>query len=159
MKYQCKVALDCLSSFPVTSHFVNRLGSGPWALGRSRTKCPDFHYTSVSVDSVNTAEYFYWIFAGPTDIHSIPHRKCEGAEILRECSSHTMCHVSAFMCHLSCVTCHVSPVTFHLSHVKKKYILFFFFTKKLIILNIFWQSGGASWWRVCYQWGLTRLVN
>ena len=26
MKYQCKVALNCLSSFPVTSQSVNRLG-------------------------------------------------------------------------------------------------------------------------------------
>ena len=21
------------------------------------------------------------------------------------------------------------------------------------------QSGGASWWRVCYQWGLPHIIN
>ena len=41
------------------------------------------------------------------------------------------------MCHVSCVTCHVSCVTCHLSHG---------------------QRGGVNQWRVCYQWGLLRLV-
>ena len=27
------------------------------------------------------------------------------------------------------------------------------------IYNKNWQSGGASWWRVCYQRGLPRLVE
>ena len=44
------------------------------------------------------------------------------------------------MCHVSRVTCHMS-------------ILFFYFTKKI------GQSDGASWWRVCYQRGLPRLVS
>ena len=43
-------------------------------------------------------------------------------------------------CHMSCVTCHVSCVTCHMSH-----------------LIFFLQSGVASWWRVCYQWGLPCL--
>ena len=63
---------------------------------------------------------------------SIPNRKSYGAEIFRDCSSHTMCHVSRIMCHLS--------------HV------FFFIRKKI------WQSGVASRWRVCYQRDLPRLV-
>ena len=49
-------------------------------------------------------------------------------------------------CHLSHVTCHMS---------KKNYILIIFssfFCKKI------GQSVGASRWRVCYQWGLPRLV-
>ena len=43
-----------------------------------------------------------------------------------------------------CVTSHVSHVMCHMSHVT---------------CNIFFgQKGGASQWRVCYQWGLPRLV-
>ena len=48
--------------------------------------------------------------------------------------------MSRVTCHISRVTCHVSGVTCH----------FFLF--------LFLQSGGASWWRVCYQRGLLRLV-
>ena len=48
-----------------------------------------------------------------------------------------MCHVSRVTYHVSCVTCHVSPV---------------------MCQHIFLQSGGASWWRVCYQWGLPHQV-
>ena len=88
------------------------------------------------------------------------------AEILRECSSHTMCHVSRVTCHVSRVTCHVSRVTCHMSHVtchmskkmsyseeKNKNKKLFLYTTKNI-----GQSGGASQWRVCYQRGLPRLV-
>ena len=60
-----------------------------------------------------------------------------GAELLRECSAYTMCHVSHVTCHMShvtyhmvrvtChvshVTCHVSPVTCHMS----KYLLFYIY--------------------------------
>ena len=41
-----------------------------------------------------------------------------------------------------CVPCRMSHVTYHMSHVTCKMS----------------QSGGASWWRVCYQRGLLRLV-
>ena len=44
---------------------------------------------------------------------------------------------------VSRVRCHVSRFTWHLS------CIFIFF---------FWQSGGASWWRVCFQQGLPHLV-
>ena len=49
------------------------------------------------------------------------------------------------MCHMSRVTCHVSCVRCQVSHVS--YYIFFFL-----------QRGGASRGRVCYQWGLPRLV-
>ena len=49
---------------------------------------------------------------------------------------HVTCQVSHVKCHMSRVTCHM-------------WRFFFFF---------FWQSGGASRWRVCYQRGLPRLV-
>ena len=54
-------------------------------------------------------------------------------------------------CHMSRVMCHVSSVICNLSHVmcQKKYDFFFFFFGKI---------GLASWRRVCYQWGLPRLV-
>ena len=49
------------------------------------------------------------------------------------------------MCQVSRVMCQVAHVRCHMSH------LFFYFF-------IFFQSGGAIRWRVCYQWGLPRLV-
>ena len=47
-------------------------------------------------------------------------------------------------CHASCVMCHMSRVT-----LKNIYEYEYFF---------FLHTGGVSWWRVCYQWGLPRLV-
>ena len=41
----------------------------------------------------------------------------------------------------------------HMSHVTRLFFLHVFFTLKQI-----GQSGGASRRRVCYQWGLPRLV-
>ena len=64
--------------------------------------------------------------------------------------------------YVSCVTFHMPPVTCHI------FVLFcffdIFFTKKIKIkYGIFHkkngQSGGDSWWRVCYQRGLPRLVS
>ena len=52
---------------------------------------------------------------------SIPNS--QRAEILRECSSHTLSHVSR-------VTYHVSRVTCHLSHVQKIFYIFFYKKKK-----------------------------
>ena len=52
-------------------------------------------------------------------------------------------HVSHVMCHVSCVMCHVSCVRCQVSH---------------FLLLLFRKSGGASWWRVCNQQGLPRLV-
>ena len=66
-------------------------------------------------------------------ILSIPNLKSWEAEILRECSLLTMCH-------MSCVTCHMSHVSCQISSVKCHYF--------------FLQSCGASRGRVCYQWGL-----
>ena len=47
---------------------------------------------------------------------------------------------------LPLVTCQVSHVTCHMSHVACHMSFFF------------WQSGEASQWRLCYHWGLPRLV-
>ena len=69
--------------------------------------------------------------------------QCEGAEILRDCSPPTTCHMSRVMCPVSHVMCHVLHVLCHVS-----FFLFFFFR----------QSGEAYQWRVCYQRGLPRLV-
>ena len=71
-----------------------------------------------------------------------------------------MCHVSCVMCHVSCVMGHMSCVTCPVSHVK---IFFYIFYRKKKYITIFFfvqigQSGGASRWRVCYHWGLPRLV-
>ena len=46
-------------------------------------------------------------------------------------------------CHLSLVTCHVSHARCHMLCVTSE---------------VAGVSGGASWWRVCYQWGLPCLV-
>ena len=61
---------------------------------------------------------------------SLPNRKCQGAEILREGLPPPTCHVPGVTCHESRVTCHM------------KYFFLFF-----------WQCGETSRWRVCYQWG------
>ena len=57
---------------------------------------------------------FYNIF----NVLLIPNHKSWGAEILRECSPPTMCHMSHDTCHVSHVRCHVSGVTCHVSHVR-----------------------------------------
>ena len=57
--------------------------------------------------------------------------------------------------YVSCVMCHMSHVTCHVSHITSK---FFFHLKKKLSLKIIGPSGGTSWWRVCYQRGLPRLV-
>ena len=62
--------------------------------------------------------------------------------------SHVMYHVSHVRWQLSHVMCHVS----HVNHN------FFFELKKYISGKKKLQSGGASWWRVCYQRGLPRRV-
>ena len=61
--------------------------------------------------------------------------------MLRACSPPTMCHMLHVMCHILCVTCHILCVMFH-----------------NFISNFFGQNGRASWWRVCYQQGLPRIV-
>ena len=57
----------------------------------------------------------------------------------------TMSHVSHITCQISHFTCHLSCITFQVSHVTHFFLLFFLL-----------ESG--SWWRVCYQWGLPRIV-
>ena len=47
---------------------------------------------------------------GPKNTFFLRSKNKFGAEILRECSSHTKCHVSCVTCHLSLVTCHLSHV-------------------------------------------------
>ena len=64
-----------------------------------------------------------------------------------------MCHESHVMCHQSCVTCHMSCVTCHMSTKNLKKL-----KKNIYTSEIIGQSGGASWWMVCYQRGLPRLV-
>ena len=53
--------------------------------------------------------------------------------------------------HPTCVTCHVSHVRCQVSGVRCQVSGVFFF-------YFFLQSGGAIWFRVCYRWGLPRLV-
>ena len=60
---------------------------------------------------------------------SILNRTSKGAEILREFSSHTMCHVSCVTCHMKRITYHVSPVACHLSK-NFSHINFFFIPQK-----------------------------
>ena len=66
-------------------------------------------------------------------------RKSQRADILRECSPPTMCHMSRDMCHVPHVQCCMI------------YLFYSFF--------FFGQSGGASLWEVCYQQGLPCLVS
>ena len=61
--------------------------------------------------------------------------------------SYVTCHMSHVTCHMSRVTCHLSPVG-----------IFFLIFRNFFFVIFFGISGGASWWRVCYQRGLPRLV-
>ena len=70
---------------------------------------------------------------------TIPNLKSWGAEILRECSRRTMCHMSCTRCQVSGVRCHMPGVRWQVSGV-----IFFFDTK---------------WWRVCCQRSLSGLVS
>ena len=74
-------------------------------------------------------------------------------------------YVSCVICNVSHVTSHLAPVICHMSyvtsHLKKK--TFFIIIKKENKTNIYifffiGQSYGASRLRVCYQWGLPRLI-
>ena len=58
-----------------------------------------------------------------------------------------MCHVSRITHQMSHFTCHLSYITSQVSHVTHFFFLFFLL-----------ESGGVSFWRVCYQRGLPRLV-
>ena len=53
---------------------------------------------------------------------------------------------------MSGVTCHLSHIFFLLIEKKKKK------KRKKLPSEKIGQSGGGSWWRVCYQRGLPRLV-
>ena len=57
---------------------------------------------------------------------SIPNHKSWGAELLRECSPPTMCHMSRVICHVSCVRCQVSGVTCQVSDFFNFKFLFFY---------------------------------
>ena len=50
---------------------------------------------------------------------------------------------------------YLSCVIFHLSHIMCHDVS----TNTKKIRNKIRQRGGASWWRVCYQRGLPRLVS
>ena len=67
-----------------------------------------------------------------------------GAEILRECSLPTVCHITGVTCQVSGVRCQVSDVMCQVSRV----------TCHIFFLQI----GEASRGRVFYQQGLPRLV-
>ena len=85
------------------------------------------------------------IFSTP----SLSNPKSKGAEILRRFASPNLSYVK---CHMSCVTYHLSCVTCVMCHMYKKT------KKKQYVFFLVEQSVGASRWRVCYQWGLPRLV-
>ena len=59
-----------------------------------------------------------------------------------------MSHVTS---QVSRVTCHVSGDMCQVSHVKCQVYFFIFFSS-------FRESGGVSWWRICYQQSRPRLV-
>ena len=85
----------------------------------------------------------------PPNLQNIINRKPEELgswNFERMFTPHNMSHVT---CRMSRVTCHMWHVTCHMSHVT---CCIFFFSSFLEL------SGEAYWWRVCYQWGLPRLV-
>ena len=82
------------------------------------------------------------------------------------CVSYVMCHIWPNTSHLSPVTFDLSPVTFQtVFFIFFIFYLFFFYgycSYKTQIQFFLYpekigQSGGASWWWVCYQRGQPRL--
>ena len=67
--------------------------------------------------------------------------------------SHVPCHVSCVMCHVSCVRCQMSFL------LHRWYYQHWSRDDLSPVCGIFLQSCWASRGRVCYQWGLPRLVN
>ena len=67
---------------------------------------------------------------------SIPNQKSQGADMQRECSSHTMCHVSIVMCYVSIVICHVSCVMSHMSCVILSHVTCHLLNVQIIFPNI-----------------------
>ena len=93
-------------------------------------------------------------FLHPPLIHSVTHPlwKYLPRHLCSICNmSYVMCYMSRVMCTVSCVPCYVYRVT---CHIWKIYIL-----TNLLFSIFFGQIGEASWWRVCYHWGLPRLVS
>ena len=67
--------------------------------------------------------------------------------------------VSCVKCHMSGVTCNMSWVTCNVKNTRKKEKKSTLeFQKQKIFEENFFQSGWASWWRVCHPQGLPRLV-
>ena len=85
-------------------------------------------------------------------IHSlfIPNRKNWGADILRECSSPTMCHMSQVTCHMSGVRCQVSVVKCHFF----LFFLFFFFFLDTVAELV---GGGSVINRIYFKFNLCEL--
>ena len=77
-----------------------------------------------------------------------PNCKSYGPAVFAWYSTYPMCPVSHVMCQVWHVTCDMSHVTCDMSHVMWHNFHFHFLL----------QIVGVSWWRVCYQWGLTLLV-
>ena len=84
-----------------------------------------------SLPKLKTRELKFW-----EKVHHPNHFTCHVA--------HVPCHIWHVACHVSCVTCHVSQV------MCQNFYLIFLGRAKVV---------GVSRWRVCYQWGLHRLVN
>ena len=108
---------------------------------------PGLFYKHLYDSLIHSFIQLLMLFSQIFQTSQIPNRQSQRAEILRECSPHTISHLSCVTCHVSPVICHLSHVTCHMSHVTFN---FFFF---------FWQNGGASWRRVCYQRDLPRLFK
>ena len=88
---------------------------------------------------------------------------------------HNVHHPLCVMCCMSCVMCHVSRVTWHHDSQEEgsRYLIFWdnvhhplcvtcdascvMFHMSCVNCHVS-QISGASWWGVCYQWSLPRIV-
>ena len=72
-------------------------------------------FTNTFVTHSWSQSVIIFLQTSKTSFH--PNRKSKGAEIFRECSPPTICHVSHVTCHMLHVTCQVSHGMCHMSHV------------------------------------------
>ena len=90
---------------------------------------------------------------------SLQNLKSLGAQILREYSSPTLCHMSGVRCQVSGVTSHVSSVTCQVSHVTFLFVKYIYIFLSSFLLFLLFQT---KWWsqsvQGCYQCGLPSLV-
>ena len=133
---------------------TNSLSSNEWQEDRIRASSIICSFMTCMQLRVNTLHKLInwfndslteWPFSTKPSKHHYTQTVRARADILKECSPPTTCHMSGVMCQVSVLRCLVSCVRCHVSNI---YIYIWFR-----------QCGWACGWRVCYQRDLPRLAS